>query len=94
MPNVVLKIIPLTKSDIQLLGKGTLKIKIGNHKTTCIKFGGEEIYNYLISLFQNEESKIKLTILGSCQINEFNGVVSPQIKLIDYDVDYIDRWGF
>ena len=94
MPNIVLKSIPLTKSDIQLLGKGTLKIKIGNHKTTCIKFGGEEIYNYLISLFQNEESKIKLTILGSCQINEFNGVVSPQIKLIDYDVDYIDRWGF
>lgn len=94
MPNIILKGISLTKNDIQLLGKGTLKIKIGNHKTTCIKFGGEEIYNYLISLFSNEESKIKLTILGSCQINEYNGIISPQIKLIDYDVDYIDRWGF
>ena len=93
-PLVVLKNITLRKNNIQLLGKGTLKITINNHKTTIIKFGGTEIYDNLFSQFFDQDSTIKVNLLGECQLNDFNGNITPQIKLIDYDILRVDRWGF
>jgi single-stranded-DNA-specific exonuclease len=46
-PMVAIKNVSLKKEDIILQAKGTLKIKLGNHKTTCIKFNSAELYNTL-----------------------------------------------
>lgn len=82
------------KSDIVLMGKGTLKFVLENHKTTCIKFNGNEIYEQLQASFPTEDSLLRLTLVGTCQLNEWNGNVSPQLKLVDYDIGYINTWGF
>lgn len=93
-PMIALKNIPLRKNDILLQGKGTLKIKLDNHQTTCIKFGGTEIYNDLQSSFPSDDSTIKITLIGTCNLNDWGGSISPQLKLIDYDITYVDTWGF
>lgn len=82
------------KSDILLMGKGTLKIVLGNHKTTFIKFNGTDIYNELQSLFPTEDALVRMTFIGTCQLNEWNGNVTPQLKLVDYNVNYVNTWGF
>lgn len=91
-PNIVIKDIILAKDNIKLMGKGTLKIELGSNKTTCIKFNATDIYNHLQSMFPSDDAKIKITLVGSCQINDYNNY--PQLKLIDYEINYIDAWGF
>lgn len=93
-PMVAIKNIPLKSSDVLLQGKGTLKIKLGNHRTTCIKFGGTAIYEELQSLLTTPDATIRLTLIGTCELNDWGGSLSPQLKLVDYDVAYIDTWGF
>lgn len=93
-PMVVIKNISLKKDDILLQGKGTLKLKLGNHRTTCIKFGGTDIYNELQSLFPSDDATIKLNLIGTCDLNDWGGNITPQLKLVDYDVSYVDTWGF
>ena len=91
-PSVVIKNISLKKDDIKLMGRGTLKIELGYHKTTCIKFNATDIYNHLQSMFPSDDATIKLSLVGSCQINDYNNY--PQLKLIDYEINYVDTWGF
>lgn len=93
-PMVAIKNISLKKDDILLQGKGTLKLKLGNHRTTCIKFGATDIYNELQSLFPSDDATIKLNLIGTCALNDWGGSISPQLKLVDYDVSYVDTWGF
>lgn len=93
-PVVALKSVPLSKDDVLLMGKGTLKIILKGHQTSCIKFNSESLYNKLIDTFPNDEAKIYVTIIGSCAINDFRGNISPQIKLIDCSIDHVTEWYF
>lgn len=93
-PLVVFEKIALTQNDIQLLGKGTLKITFPGHKTNCIKFGGEDIYNDLMQKLPDIESRVYVTLLGTCAINEYKGFEYPQIKLKDYEINSVAEWYF
>lgn len=94
-PLVMIEHVALTKNDIQLLGKGTLKITLPGHETSCIKFGAEDIYNNLMQNFvSNPDAIIFVNIIGTCAINEFRGNVSPQIKIKDYEVTGVQDWYF
>lgn len=76
------------------MGKGTLKLLIEGHETTIIKFNSEDIYNDLISHFSSQDSRIYITIIGTCSINDFNGRQTPQIKLKDYEITNVQDWYF
>ena len=93
-PYVILKRIPIKREDIALLGKGTLRINLKNHKTSCIKFNAEKMYNELMDRFTTDDLTLNLTILGKCDINEYLGNVTPQIKMENYDVEAVRKWYF
>lgn len=92
-PLVVINTV-LEEQNIALMGKGTLKISIPGTKTTCIKFGyGEEKYFNLMSAFKNSTG-IRVEIVGYCRENIWNGNVSPQIEIQDFQVNKILKWNF
>ena len=92
-PLVVINTV-LEEQNIALMGKGTLKISIPGTKTTCIKFGyGEEKYFNLMSAFKNSTG-IRVEIVGYCRENVWNGNVSPQIEIQDFQVNKILKWNF
>lgn len=84
----------LEEQNIALMGKGTLKISIPGTKTTCIKFGyGEEKYFNLMSAFKNSTG-IRVEIVGYCRENVWNGNVSPQIEIQDFQINKVLKWNF
>ena len=92
-PLIEIRRIPLNKDTIFLMKKGTLKINLPNHTTTCIKFGSsEEEYNNIINSIKNGQ-KSYLTIVGTCTLNEYGGSTTPQIKLKDYEIE-TPLWDF
>lgn len=93
-PLIIIEKVCLSQNDIQMLGKGTLKILIKGHETTIIKFGGEKVYNDLLKSFSSPESRIYVNILGTCAVNDFNGRQTPQIKLKDYEITNVADWYF
>lgn len=86
---VVVKDIPLSESNVQILGlaKGHPTIKIECNGVEFMLFkASEELYEQFIQPNQY------LTIVGTCSKNEWNGVVKPQILINDYDLQ--EKWIF
>ena len=68
--------------NIKLLKETTLRITL-NNGVVLIKFGSnEEEYEKLYS----ELGCITINIVGECKANEWNGMVTPQIELKDYEI--------
>ncbi len=86
---VVVKDIPLRGQNIQLLSPDkhpTIKISLKNG-VDLMKFkSSEEEYEEF-----SKDNKI-LTIIGSCNLNEWNGNVTPQIIIDDYELK--EDWVF
>lgn len=86
---VVVKDIPLAGQNIQLLSPDkhpTIKISL-NNGVDLMKFkSSQEEYDSF-----SEPNKI-LTIVGTCNLNEWNGRVTPQIIIEDYILD--EKWVF
>ena len=93
-PLVMIKNIQISKEQIQLLKKGTVKITIPNHDTTCIKFNSEKIYNDISNKFPSEEAYLQINLFGSCSINEYMGQCTPQLKIQDYEISKVLDWVF
>lgn len=93
-PYVAIEHVKITRENLVLMGRGTLKIVLPDHKTTCIKFGAEDLYNSLMEKLPNESSIIDANLVGRCTINEWNGNVLPQIHLEEVEINGIRDWDF
>lgn len=84
-PFVVVKNIKITKDMITLMSpdkKPTLKITLPNN-VSLIKFGSsQEEYEKLYS----ETGYVEIDVVGRCNKNEWNGWVTPQIFIEDYEI--------
>lgn len=91
MPEALIAIedIPLNKNNVILMSpdkRPTLKIQLDNG-VSLIKFGSSQ------EEFEEFTSGNKvLTIVGKCNANEWNGVVSPQVLIEDYELR--EQWVF
>lgn len=86
---VAVENIPLSESNVTLMGlaKGhpTIKIQVGN--VSIMKFkSSEEEYE------QFTQPNTYLTLVGKCSVNEWNGNVSPQIIIDDFELK--QEWRF
>lgn len=73
--------------QINLLSKGTLRIDLKPHQASLIKFGSNiEEYQELLNK--------TITVIGTCQINDWNGLNTPQIQVIDYFFETVSAWDF
>ena len=78
-------ILNITKDKVQLMSRDknpTLKITLPNGMS-LIKFGSsEEEYKSLYS----ESGCVTINVVGTCGKNEWNGVVTPQIMIENYEI--------
>lgn len=84
-PLIVLENVTVTSENLNLMSKDknpTLKISLPN-KISIVKFkSSEEEFEKLYT----EHGKVSINIVGRCAINEWNGNVTPQILIEDYEI--------
>ena len=87
-PLVVIEHVKIGKDvTLNLLKKGTLRLDLKPHKTTCIKFGSSvDEYEALLGK--------TVTIIGTCSINEWQDTRNPQIQIVDYMIETVPQWDF
>ena len=58
----------------------------------------DEEFNSLLPT--NSTGSKNVTVIGTCAINEWNGELSPQLVMVDYEIvekennSILDSWGF
>ena len=82
---VGVKNVTITSDKIVLMGekKNTIKILLPNGVNVIKFFATEEDIK---TLTPAEGTEIKVDLVGTCKKNEWNGEVSPQILLSNYEV--------
>lgn len=92
-PLVVIESLNITKSNVTLMSPDktpTLKITLPNG-TSLIKFGSsEEEYESLCS----ESGCVTINVVGKCNANEWNGAVTPQLQIEDYEIVGTSKYYF
>ena len=82
----------VTKENLTLMSpdkKPTLKITLPN-KLCFIKFGSsQEEYEKLLS-----DGYIEINVIGKCNANEWNGNVTPQVLIEDYEIIGQSKYNF
>lgn len=82
----------VTKDNLTLMSpdkKPTLKITLPN-KLALIKFGSsQEEYESLLS-----SGYMKMNVIGKCNANEWNGNVTPQLLIEDYEITGESKFDF
>lgn len=93
--SVVVQDIPLSEDNVQILGlaKGRPTLKIECNGIEFMKFGSsEEEYEQFV------QPNSYLTIIGTCNKNEWNGNIKPQIMIDDFELEQRceleQRWVF
>lgn len=77
--------INITKQDINIMGKNQDTLKIVYNGISYMKFHAKDLIKELADLF-DKTSNITLNIIGRANLNEWNGMVTPQIFITDYEV--------
>ena len=92
-PLVAIEHINVTKDKIQLLSRDknhTLKITLPSGMS-LIKFrSSEEEYESLCS----DSGCVTINVVGKCGKNEWNGAISPQIMIEDYEIVSTSKYYF
>ncbi|NFH40830.1 DHH family phosphoesterase [Clostridium sporogenes] len=84
-PLVCIEDLEANKEDIKLMGKNKNTIKITTNNIDYIKFfTNEDEYNKIIC--ENKNDIIKFNIIGKASTNEFNGNITYQIIIEDYEI--------
>lgn len=92
-PYIAIERIAITKDNLELLSPDkspTLKITLANG-TCLIKFrSSKEEYETLYS----DLGCVTINIVGTCNINEWNGKISPQVIIEDYEITGKNKYYF
>ena len=79
-PIFAIENILLNKEDVTIIGKNKTTIKFKYHGIEFIKFNSsEEEFNAI-----NENANNKFTIIGKFKVNNYKGVITPQILMENY----------
>lgn len=93
-PYIAIEHLQVQPNQVFLMSKDknpTLKIELSNG-VSFIKFkASEEEYNKLI---ENPNGSVVLNIVGTCNINEWNGRITPQIEVSNYEVVGVNKYYF
>lgn len=81
-PLVAIKGIMVTNDMVSLMKGKTLKINLPNRVELIKFFSNEDEYLSLLS----DTGYKEIDVIGSCDLNEWNGNVTPQIKIKDMEV--------
>lgn len=89
-PLVAIENIKVHSGDLKLMKETTMKITL-NNGVSLIKFGSnEEEYDSLYS----ELGCITINVVGECKANIWNGLISPQIEIKEYEIVGTEEYYF
>lgn len=92
-PLIAITGIKIDSDGINYIGqnKDTLKLTFPNRKTSMIKFHVKEEDKILLD---PNGGTLTLTAIGKCNLNHYNGNVTPQILLEDFEITKRTQWDF
>lgn len=92
-PLITITNIVIDKNSIQYMGqnKDTLKLSFPGRKTNMIKFHIKQEDKMLLD---PGEGTLTLTAVGKCTLNHYNGNVTPQVLLEDFEIKHRNKWDF
>lgn len=92
-PLIAITNIRIDSNGIQYMGsdKNTLKLTFPGRKTSMIKFHMKEDQK---TLLDPQGGTLTLTAIGKCALNHYNGKVTPQILLEDFEITKRTKWDF
>ena len=92
-PLIAITGIKIDSDGINYIGqnKDTLKLTFPNRKTSMIKFHVKEEDKILLN---PNGGTLTLTAIGKCNLNHYNGNVTPQILLEDFEITKRTQWDF
>jgi single-stranded-DNA-specific exonuclease len=86
-PYIMIRDIHVTPDSVNLLSRDknpTLKITL-NNGVSLIKFkSSEEEYQSLLA--SSDLGSVDINVIGTCKINEWNGIISPQMEIEQYEI--------
>ena len=92
-PLIAITGIKIDSEGITYMGqnKDTLKLTFPGRKTSMIKFHVKEEDKILLD---PNGGTLTLTAIGKCNLNHYNGNVTPQILLEDFEITKRTQWDF
>lgn len=88
-PIIAVKDLVVRASDVQVIGKNKDTLKISKNGITYIKFFAKDLINEI-----SKYNEMQLTIVGTANLNEWNGIVTPQLFIKDIDIKEITDLSF
>ena len=89
-PKIIINNVPVSTNIVQMgKDKKTLKITCGNLPFLRFKSKDGE-YEKLYGGFGEK----LITVLGTCNLNEWQGRVTPQIFINNYEIKQTKKWSF
>lgn len=88
-PVIAVKDLVVRASDVQVIGKNKDTLKISKNGITYIKFFAKDLINEI-----SKYNEMQLTIVGTANVNEWMGNVTPQILIKDIDIKEINNLSF
>ena len=92
-PLIAITNIKIDSDGINYMGqnKDTLRLTFPGRKTSMIKF---RIKDEEKELLDPQGGTLTLTAIGKCSLNHYNGNVTPQILLEDFEITKRTQWDF
>ena len=92
-PLIAITNIKVNADTIQFIGqnKNTMKITFPGRRVSLIKFNIKEEQKELLN---PDGGILTITAIGKCTLNHFNGNVTPQLILEDFEVMSKKKWDF
>ena len=92
-PLIAITDIKVNADTIQFIGsnKNTMKITFPGRKVSIIKFNVKDEQKALLN---PDGGVLTITAIGKCQLNHFNGNITPQLILEDFEIMNKKKWDF
>ena len=92
-PLIAITNIKLNKDTIQFIGsnKNTLKITFPDRRLSILKFNIKEEEKMML---EPNGGILTITAIGKCALNHYNGNITPQILLEDFEITNRQKWDF
>lgn len=89
-PLIAVKDLIVRQNDIQCIGRNKDTLKIEKNGVVYIKFFARALIEELAQ-YGNE---MKITVVGTANVNEWNSIITPQIFIKDMDIEKINNLAF
>lgn len=82
-PLIYIKDLHFKKSDLQIMGKNGDTVKVVKEGIAYMKFFAKDMIEELQSI---KGEDIKMEVVGKANLNEWNGITTPQIFIENYEI--------